>query len=154
MISLTRRQLRAMGIELPGRKRKPGTHPRAPGNHPTGRSEPGLIRFTVYAKTRGPNGGLAWYQRLDEKAAGEAAYIETMAGGLNHAAHVTMTRYSTQEMDDDNLGNALKKIQDGIWRAAGVDDKLSNGWVWIRRQARCLPGEERVEVEIRTGEKA
>ncbi len=149
-VIVTRRQLRAMGVKLPGQKRKP-----KPGNYATGRSEPGIIRFTIHARTRGPNGGGSWIQRWpDKKAVKESAYIQTLAGGLNHAARVTMTRYSAQEMDHDNLENACKPVRDSIAEAAGVDDKESYGWIWEPRQARCLPGEERVEVEIRTGEKA
>lgn len=74
------------GVDLPKKVGKP--RPRRPS--PVATSEPGILRFAVYARTRGPNGGGSWRERYpDKKAARESAYIQTIAGGLNSAARVT-----------------------------------------------------------------
>lgn len=63
---------------------------------------------------------------------------------------ITLTRFSVQEMDSDNLPAALKAVRDGIADALGIDDGTKNGIEWKYKQVRCDKREQfavRVDIE-------
>lgn len=69
---------------------------------------------------------------------------------VDPALVVTLTRYSSGEMDpDDGLRSALKTVKDAIAYRLGVDDRT--GLVrWEYGQERAKAGEQAVRVQVRT----
>lgn len=60
---------------------------------------------------------------------------------------VTLTRYGSRELDDDNLRPALKAVRDGIADCYGIADNDKR----IRfeyAQAKCKRGQESIHVKI------
>jgi len=78
------------------------------------------------------NSGHGWHWTRSAKRVKkehEAAKLLTR-DAINRVAHlftcshvtVTLTRVAPRKLDKDNLGNALKSIQDGVADALGIDD--------------------------------
>lgn len=62
---------------------------------------------------------------------------------------VTLTRYGTKLMDDDNLRTAFKGLRDGIADAFGCDDSDNGKIEWVyAKQVQSPPGCYGVRVEI------
>ena len=80
----------------------------------------------------------------------EAGRLAGIHAGICKPGRVVLTRYSSAEMDDDNLPASMKAIRDGIADAAGAkSDSRKDGWDWVYQQAKCPPKKGHVIVSIK-----
>ena len=148
MPTLTTAQARAMGIQIPGKRKRLRPNPPKFVDVTAIRGE--LETATICGIPRAtPNSRMHHHERARwTKPFVSAGMNAASIVGIDRACRVAMTRHSPGRLDDDNLAACLKPIRDGIAKFAGVDDGDPR-WDWQPRQEKCKRGDECVVVSIK-----
>jgi len=77
----------------------------------------------------------------------KTACAETKARHASLPCVVTLTRIGHNELDDDNLGSALKAVRDGVADSFEIDDR-DKRVEWRYAQEKCGRGKFAVQVMI------
>lgn len=85
-----------------------------------------------------------WAVRGKRKKAQRSAVYMTMLdypeAYIGHPCSVTLTRYASRLLDDDNLASAFKSIRDEVAHRIGLDDAPGSGISWHYEQSKTKRG--------------